>query len=190
MRDRDLTLLEDAARAAGEIAHRFWRKSPEVWDKGDGAGPVSEADYAVNRMLEAELRGARPDYGWLSEESPDGPARLATERQFILDPIDGTRAFLDGDTSFAHSLAVAEAGKIAAAVVYLPMREALYAASSDGPARLNGEVLEVSRPSEIASATVLTSKVTLAPLSKSAIAAYVALLEREATESEMPGRTS
>ena len=65
----DLSLLEQAAREAGEIALRYWRQSPEAWDKGGGAGPVSEADLAVNAHLESLLRGARPDYGWLSEES-------------------------------------------------------------------------------------------------------------------------
>ena len=70
----DLSLLEQAAREAGEIALRYWRQSPEAWDKGGGAGPVSEADLAVNAHLESLLRGARPDYGWLSEESADEPA--------------------------------------------------------------------------------------------------------------------
>ena len=56
----DLSLLEQAAREAGEIALRYWRQSPEAWDKGGGAGPVSEADLAVNAHLESLLRGARP----------------------------------------------------------------------------------------------------------------------------------
>ena len=79
----DLALLEAAAREAGEVALRYWRKAPKSWDKGGDAGPVSEADLAVNETLEAHLRGARPDYGWLSEESPDDAARLAAERVFM-----------------------------------------------------------------------------------------------------------
>ncbi|MBP8931633.1 MAG: 3'(2'),5'-bisphosphate nucleotidase CysQ, partial [Paracoccus sp.] len=88
----DLILLELAAHAAGQIALRHWRRDPQVWDKADGAGPVTKADLAVNAHLERLLREARPDYGWLSEESPDDPARLAFEHCFIIDPIDGTRA--------------------------------------------------------------------------------------------------
>ena len=67
---RDLALLTHAARSAGEIALRYWRRSPKAWEKGD-QGPVTEADIAVNDMLQAELSGARPGYGWLSEETPD-----------------------------------------------------------------------------------------------------------------------
>ena len=103
----DLSLLERAAREAGEIALRYWRRDPQVWDKADGAGPVTEADLAVNAHLEQMLRAARPDYGWLSEESPDDPARLAAGHCFVIDPIDGTRAFIDGLAGFSHSLAIA-----------------------------------------------------------------------------------
>lgn len=142
---------------------RFWRKSPAVWDKGGGAGPVSEADLAVNRMLESELRSARPDYGWLSEETPDTIERLDRERVFILDPIDGTRAFLDGDSSFAHSLAVAEQGRIVAAAVYLPAKDLLFTATRGGPALCNAAAVRVSSAAEAEGATMLTSKATFAP---------------------------
>jgi voltage-gated potassium channel Kch len=116
----DLALLTEAALKAGEIAMRFWKRSPKSWDKGGGHGPVTEADLDVNEMLAAKLLAARPDYGWLSEETEDGAARLAAERVFIIDPIDGTRAFMAGEDTFAHSLAVAEHGRVTAAVVYLP----------------------------------------------------------------------
>lgn len=160
MPDRDLTLLSDAARAAGEIALRFWKRSPEVWDKGGGAGPVSEADLAVNRMLEAELRAARPGYGWLSEESPDGPERLGAVRVFILDPIDGTRAFLDGQDSWAHSFAVAEAGRIVAAVIFLPVKGLIYTAEAGGEALRNGARIAVS-DTGLADASMLTARTSM-----------------------------
>ncbi|MCB2135079.1 MAG: 3'(2'),5'-bisphosphate nucleotidase CysQ [Rhodobacteraceae bacterium] len=159
----DLALLSDAARAAGAIARRYWRKDAEVWDKPGDAGPVTEADLAVNAMLEAELGAARPDYGWLSEETPDASARLAAERTFIVDPIDGTRAFIAGEKTFAHSLAVAEAGRITAAVVYLPLYDALYAATSDGPATLNGAPIRASAETRAEGATLLTARANLAP---------------------------
>ncbi len=159
----DLALLIDAAEAAGRIARGYFRRDPGIWHKPDGAGPVTEADLEVNRMLHAELGQARPDYGWLSEETPDDAARLQSERTFIVDPIDGTRAFIEGDTSFAHSLAVAEAGRITAAVVYLPMKDALYAATADGAATLNGVPIRASSPARTAGATLLTAKPNLAP---------------------------
>lgn len=159
--DRDL--LIGAAEEAGRIARRFWRRKPETWTKPGDAGPVTEADLAIDAMLKAELRAARPDYGWLSEETPDDPARLAHDRCFIIDPIDGTRAFIQGDTSFAHSLAVAERGRAIAAVVYLPEKDALYAATGDGPATLNGKPIRAAAPEALKGATVLTSSATMAP---------------------------
>jgi myo-inositol-1(or 4)-monophosphatase len=159
----EVALLIAAAREAGGIAKRFWRKRPETWDKPAGAGPVTEADLEVNRMLQAELGRARPDYGWLSEESPDSTARLSAERTFIVDPIDGTRSFIEGDESFAHSLAIAENGQIIAAVVYLPVKDALYAATHETPATLNGTAIRTSSADDLTSANVLTTKASLSP---------------------------
>ncbi|HQU67020.1 MAG TPA: 3'(2'),5'-bisphosphate nucleotidase CysQ [Albidovulum sp.] len=159
--DRDL--LIGAAEEAGRIARRFWRNKPETWVKPGDAGPVTEADLAIDAMLKAELRAARPDYGWLSEETPDDPARLAHDRCFIIDPIDGTRAFIEGDTSFAHALAVAERGRVTAGVVYLPEKDALYAATEDRPATLNGQPISATNPAQAEGATVLTSSATMAP---------------------------
>ncbi|MGL4309200.1 MAG: 3'(2'),5'-bisphosphate nucleotidase CysQ [Paracoccaceae bacterium] len=140
----DLALLTEAAHAAGDIARKYWRQDPQVWEKGEGAGPVTEADLAIDRMLSETLRRARPDYGWLSEETEDDAARLNHDRVFITDPIDGTRAFVAGEKGFAHALAVADGGRITAAVVYLPLLDLLYAATADGPATCNGSPIAPS----------------------------------------------
>ena len=161
--ERDLELLTAAARSAGEIALRYFRKDPERWDKGDGQGPVTQADMEVNEALEEHLRGARPDYGWMSEESADEPARLRAERVFIIDPIDGTRAFIDGNTAFAHSIAVAEAGRIVAGVVYLPALEKLYSAAAGEGAVLNDAPIAIRGPERIRDAQVLTNRAALDP---------------------------
>ncbi|MCV2878873.1 3'(2'),5'-bisphosphate nucleotidase CysQ [Sedimentimonas flavescens] len=156
----DLALLTEAAKAAGEIALGYWKRGPEAWDKGGGAGPVSEADLAVNAMLERDLRAARPDYGWLSEESADSTERLAAKRVFIVDPIDGTRAFLAHDGGFAHALAMVEDGRAVAGVVHLPALELTYAAALGGPALLNGEPISPSTAQHVEGSTVLTSKLS------------------------------
>lgn len=158
----DLTLLIDAAQAAGEIALRYWRQSPKSWDKGGGAGPVSEADLAVNDALHAALRGARPDYGWLSEESEQNAERLDAARCFIVDPIDGTRAFIDGQDGFSHSLAIATGDRITTAVVHLPACRLTYAASADTPATLNGRPIAPS-DRDVARARVLTNRPAMEP---------------------------
>lgn len=159
----DLALLSEAAIEAGRIAMTFWQHEPRFWDKGGEHGPVSEADLAVNDALAARLQAARPAYGWLSEETPDSPDRLGLAQVFIVDPIDGTRAFLAGEENFAISLAVAEAGKVTAGVVYLPAKSALYAATVDGPAARNGMPIATGGRTDLAGADVLTTRAALAP---------------------------
>lgn len=159
----DLKLLTDAAHAAGDIARKYFQENPETWDKGDNQGPVTEADLAIDRMLHGELLKSRSDYGWLSEESEDSTARLAQPRIFIVDPIDGTRAFIAGQKTFSHSLAIAEEGEIVTAVVHLPMMGLTYSASKDGGAFLNGKPINASNIQDIASARVLITRPTLSP---------------------------
>lgn len=154
----DLALLVEAAEAAGRIAARYWRARPKQWEKGEGAGPVTEADLAIDRMLRERLTKARPGYGWLSEETEDHPARLSAERAFIVDPIDGTRAFIAGEPTWAHSLAVIEDGRPIAGVVHLPVREKTYAAALHAGATLNGAAIRASARREVAGAIFLAHR--------------------------------
>ncbi|WP_281826506.1 3'(2'),5'-bisphosphate nucleotidase CysQ [Jannaschia rubra] len=154
----DLTLLADAALAAGAIARRHFGNGPQTWDKGLGQGPVTEADLEIDAMLRDTLTGARPDYGWLSEETTDGPGRLTRDRVFIIDPIDGTRAFVNGEANFSHSLAVVERGRPVAAAVYLPMKDRLYLAAAGRGATRNGTAIAPSGKVTLDGATVLGSK--------------------------------
>ncbi|MHA7875333.1 3'(2'),5'-bisphosphate nucleotidase CysQ [Roseivivax sp.] len=163
MPESDLALLTRAAQAAAEVATTFIGGPLGTEEKPDGQGPVTAADLAVNEILEDTLRTARPSYGWLSEESPHDPLRLTSPATFIIDPIDGTRSFIDGSDTWAHSLAVAEAGRITAAVVYLPMRDKLYTAEVAGGARLNGAPIRASGRAEIAGAQVLATKPNVDP---------------------------
>lgn len=163
MPEADLSLLISAAQRAGGIATGYFQKTPKSWEKADGAGPVTEADLAVNTMLEDTLRAARPDYGWLSEESIDSATRLSKEHVFIIDPIDGTRSFIEGAKTWAHSLAIARNGEITAAVILLPMRDLLYTAAKGGGAQLNGAHISASPQSTLSTAQVLATKPTLDP---------------------------
>ncbi|MGG7567307.1 3'(2'),5'-bisphosphate nucleotidase CysQ [Rhodovulum sp. DZ06] len=153
----DLALLRAAAEAAGEIALRHFRADPKSWDKEGGLGPVSEADLEVDEMLHARLLAARPDHGWLSEETEDDPKRLSHERVFIVDPIDGTRAFIAGEAGFSHALALSVDGKIRAAVVHLPAREETYWAVEGGGAFLNGARIAPSAATDPDAAQALIS---------------------------------
>lgn len=163
MPERDLALLTEAALAAGVIASRHFGAAPEVWEKPGGGGPVTAADLEVDRMLRAELTRARPGYGWLSEETEDGPDRLDARRVFVVDPIDGTRAFIAGEKTWAHSLGIVEDGRVVAGVVHLPMLERTYAAVEGGGAALNGEPIGVSRRADLEDARVLANAAGLDP---------------------------
>lgn len=160
MPERDLALIETAAREAGRIALGFAQGRNRVWDKGAN-DPVSEADIAIDTYLREHLTAARPDYGWLSEETEDDPARLDADRVFVVDPIDGTRAFVAGETTWAHSIAVVERGRPVAGVVLLPMKQRLYAAASGAGATLNGAPIRVSDNARLTGATILASRPTL-----------------------------
>ena len=142
----DLALLQSAAEAAGDIALSHWGRDPKVWEKDAGQGPVTEADLAVDVMLRERLLSARPGYGWLSEETADTLDRLASDAVFVIDPIDGTRAFIGGERGFAHALAVVRGGQVTAAVVHLPAMELSYTATVGGGAQRNGTSIEVAAP--------------------------------------------
>jgi len=116
----DLELLVSAAKAAGILAKKYFhRDDVKAWDKSEN-NPVTEADIAVNNYLLETLQAARPDYGWLSEETADDASRHSAKRSFVVDPIDGTRAFMDGKPHFTICVAVIEDGHSIAAAVYNP----------------------------------------------------------------------
>ena len=156
----DLQLLIEAAQSAGDIALGYYRSNEnQSWDKPDGQGPVTEADLAVDAHLRETLTDARTDFGWLSEETEDDPARLDTQAQFIVDPIDGTRAFMNGSKDWGHSIAIARNGEVTAAVVYMPAAGALYSAEKGRGAFLNGAPIEIA--ATIDPPTVLTARITM-----------------------------
>ena len=160
---RDLDLLVEAVTAAGSIAEHYFQADPETWEKEGGAGPVTEADLAIDKKLNEELRAARPDYGWLSEETDDDVERLSHERVFIVDPIDGTRAFIAGQVNFAIAAAVADAGEITAAIVHMPVKGVTYAAAKGRGATKNGEPMAVAQRDELVNAKVLASAPVFKP---------------------------
>jgi myo-inositol-1(or 4)-monophosphatase len=144
----DLVLLRDAAREAGAVAMGYFGNNPQVWMKG-GTSPVSEADHAADAYLRETLLKARPDYGWLSEETADDHARLSARRTFVVDPIDGTRGFLDGLHSWCVSVAVVENGRSLAGVLECPAKHETYWALPGEGAYLNGKRIHVRTPGEI-----------------------------------------
>ncbi len=163
MPETDLQILLRGADAAGKIALKHFKNAPKTWDKGGGQGPVTEADLEIDRMLHGDLLAARPDYGWLSEESTDTSDRLGKRNVFIADPIDGTRSFVNGDGTFAHSLAIAEDGIVIAAVVYLPVHKLLFHAAKAQGAFLNGLKIQRIDRQTLRDARILAAKPQMDP---------------------------
>ncbi len=139
----DLDLLMDGAREAGELALRCQSAGLKVKAKAGGS-PVTDGDLAVDALLKERLLGARPDYGWLSEETADNGDRLTCRRLFVVDPIDGTTAYLHGTPWYSISVAVVEDGQPVAGVVCAPALDEVYCAEIGGKPLLNGKPIHVS----------------------------------------------
>jgi myo-inositol-1(or 4)-monophosphatase len=149
----DAELLHAAVREAGLLARSLFQKV-KGWTKSDGS-PVTEADLAVDKLLKARLHDVRPDYGWLSEETPDSVDRLAKSKVWIVDPIDGTRAFANGGDEWCVAAALLIDGRPELTVIYRPMVEEFYEARRGKGAHRNGKLLHVGKPSGLAGARVL-----------------------------------
>ncbi len=150
----DLALIIAAARAGGAVALAHAKAGVKIRTKSDGT-PVTDGDEAVDRLLFDTLTAARPDYGWLSEETVDDPLRLRTERQFIVDPIDGTAAYMKGKPWYVVSIAVVEAGQTVAGVLYAPALDELYEATPGDGAWLNGQRIRASQATALEGAGML-----------------------------------
>jgi myo-inositol-1(or 4)-monophosphatase len=145
--------LLDAVREAGALALALFGRKLATWTK-HGTSPVSEADLAVDRLLRERLTAAAPDCGWRSEESGDDPARLDAKRVWIVDPIDGTRAYLAGKTDWSIAAALVDAGRPVLGVVFAPAEPAMFVACAGRGASLNGTAIRARPGSALAGARV------------------------------------
>ena len=155
--DDDLGLLVAAVGEAARYAVSRFGTAVRAWDKDPGH-PVTEVDEAIDRLLHARLAEARPDYGWLSEESPDDRSRLGRRRVWMVDPLDGTRAFLKGRPEYTVTAALVEAGRPVAACVANPATGETFAAARGRGATLNGRAIHASVAPGLAGARVVTSR--------------------------------
>ena len=140
------------ADEAGRIAVGYFRPGARTaagieW-KGDGS-PVTKADLEVNALLEREMRPLRPGAAWLSEESIDDPHRLTAHEVFIVDPIDGTRGFSEGDPNWAVAIALVVDGRPVCGVVHAPALGETYAAAAGHGATLNGRPLPIRNEAKV-----------------------------------------
>lgn len=145
---QELDLMSEAADAAGRVALQYFGKAFEVWDKGQN-DPVTEVDLKIDHLLMERLAGARPDYGWLSEEEATIDRPVAAGRCFVVDPIDGTQSFARGHPEFSISIGLLEDGHPVAGVVFAPAREDKIAGAVGLGVTRNGRAAAISTKRDI-----------------------------------------
>lgn len=152
-----LAAMRSAAREAGRIALRHFRRGHQHWEKSPGQ-IVTEADLAIDAYLRHQLLALRPGAGWLSEETVDDGTRLTRAEVWVVDPIDGTRAFAAGDPEFTVCMGLLVGGRPALGVVFNPATDELFDALAGGGARLNDAPIAVSPRERVAGARIGVSR--------------------------------
>lgn len=145
------------AEEAGRLAMGYFRLGAATAarvDFKDGGSPVTEADFAVDKLLKQKLLALAPEFGWLSEETEDNPERLSRYHVFVVDPIDGTRAFARGDEDWTIAIGIVANGEAVAGLVHAPVSALTYQAVRGGGATCNGVDLSCSSGPELSHARV------------------------------------
>jgi myo-inositol-1(or 4)-monophosphatase len=155
---RELALAKKAARQAGEILRSYWkREGLKIGSKGHD-NPVTAADLEADRALKKTLRDPFPAYGWLSEETGDNDDRLKCRRVWIVDPLDGTKEFINGIPEFSVAIALIEDAVPVLGVTYNPIKREMYSAARGVGCYLNAQRVRVTRRRTLKRATVLASR--------------------------------
>ncbi len=157
MKDRsdDIARIGEALAVAGAVLSRFRSGHLEASTKAN-SDPVTEADLAIDRALRKVL--VRAGEAWLSEETVDEPARLAASRVWVVDPLDGTKEFVEGIPEWCVSIALVEDGEAVAGGVLNPAADFLALGAVGLGCRLNGVAVRPSTLSDLAGANVLASR--------------------------------
>jgi len=155
--NEELNIAEGAAREAGLIISKLFKGKFDVHEKSKN-NPVTTADLEANRKIREIIQGKFPEDGWLSEEDSDDARRLASSRVWIVDPIDGTKEFIEGVPQFAVSIGFVVRGRPKVSVIYNPVEDRLYRAVSGRGTELNGERIHVTSRQEMQGALLLVSR--------------------------------
>ncbi|MGH7784877.1 MAG: 3'(2'),5'-bisphosphate nucleotidase CysQ, partial [Candidatus Binatia bacterium] len=153
----ELSAAEKAAREAGSVIMGMFKGKFDIREKSKN-NPVTTADIEANRKIREVILGAFAKDGWLSEEDKDSPERLGCSRTWVIDPIDGTKEFIEGVNQFAVSIGLVVDGLPTVAVVYNPAQELFYTAVAGQGAYLNGHPIRVTPRSDLDGAVLLVSR--------------------------------
>ncbi|HYD45088.1 MAG TPA: 3'(2'),5'-bisphosphate nucleotidase CysQ [Phenylobacterium sp.] len=157
-----LRVLAGLAETAGERALAMREAGLTTEYKPGDRSPVTNADLAVDAFLKAELTALDPDAGWLSEETVDDPRRLTRRRLFVVDPIDGTRAFVKGAPWWGVSIAVVEDGRPVLGVVHAPQLKETYIAEAGKGAFLGDKPIQPSDAGDLENCEIIGDAQALA----------------------------
>ena len=135
--------LEAIMREAGDIARETSRRPFKRWTKGGDDSPVTEGDIAVNDLLRARLGDLLPEAAWVSEETADAPARTPP-LAWVVDPIDGTRAYIAGRADWSISVALIKDARPRLAALYAPATDEMFIAAQGAGATLNAARIAAS----------------------------------------------
>ena len=152
----NLNVMIKAARLAARSLLKDFREVEALQVSRKGPGDfVSRADLAAEKIIRAELTGARPNYGWMAEES-DAVEGTDPTRRWIVDPLDGTTNFLHGMPHWAISIALEHKGQIVSGVIYDPVKDEMFIAEKGAGAWMNDHRLRVSGRAQMADAVFAT----------------------------------
>lgn len=159
MFERELEVAERAARDAGAIIRDFYERGTEVGYKdAERDNPVTEADTQADACIQRMVREAFPADGWLSEETKDSHERLSRRRVWIVDPLDGTKEFVQHIPELCVCIALVEEGRAVLGVCFNPITDEMFSGASGGQLTLNGAPAHTSTTSEVSEARVLASR--------------------------------
>ncbi|MBU0529532.1 3'(2'),5'-bisphosphate nucleotidase CysQ [bacterium] len=155
--NKELKSAIEAAKEAGSIIMKYYKSKYEIRDKSYH-NPVTTADHAADTFLKNKLKELYPNYGWLSEETVDSKVRLSKKRAWVVDPLDGTKEFIEGVPHFVVSVALVENGEPIIGVLYNPASKELFTAVKGQGAFLNGERLSCSTEKDFKNMVILNSR--------------------------------
>ena len=153
----ELDIVVQAAREAGGIIMKYYQADYEIRDKGYH-NPVTTADKESDLYLKTALTESNPDYGWLSEESVDSKERLKRDRIWVVDPLDGTKEFIEGIPHFVVSIALVEDRIPILGVLYNPVTGETFSAAKGTGAFLNGSPVHCEAKNSPSDMVILNSR--------------------------------
>ncbi|MBT3251303.1 MAG: 3'(2'),5'-bisphosphate nucleotidase CysQ [Candidatus Marinimicrobia bacterium] len=152
-----LEITQFACLKAGAEIMKFYKSQYNITDKGYH-NPVTDADFAANTSIHDILRNEYPGYGWLSEETADSQERLSRTRVWIVDPLDGTKEFIEGVPNFVVSIGLVENGIPILGVLYNPVTQEMMDAARGMGARYNGSPVTCSNKTKLNESSVVISR--------------------------------